>query len=60
MGREERFEKCSKMIKYGGFEGAASYRVLGGRRTFNHLQKTIYTPLYITPPSIGHGRRGNL
>ena len=57
---EEKFEKCSKMIKYGRFEGVASSPGLGSGCTLNNLQKTIYTPLYITLPSIGHGRRGNL
>lgn len=57
---KELFEKCSKMLIYGVFSGVASTLTLGSGRTFNNLQKTIYTPLYISLPSIGYSRRGDI
>jgi hypothetical protein len=56
----EQFEKCSKMWKKRPKYRAASSTRLGSGRTFNILQKTIYTPLYITLPSIGFSRRGKI
>ena len=56
----ELFEKCSKMLIYGAFYGGASTLKLGSGCTFNNLQKNIYTPLYITLPSIGYRRRGKI
>jgi hypothetical protein len=56
----ELFENCSKMLIYGTFIGGASAPKLGSGRTLNHLQKTIYSPLYISLPSIGYARRGDI
>lgn len=56
----EQFEKCSKMWKYRPKKRVASSTRLGRGRTLNILQKTIYTPLYITLPSIGFIRRGKI
>jgi hypothetical protein len=56
----EQFEKCSKMWKYRPKKRVASSTRSGSGRTFNILQKTIYTPLYITLPSIGFSRRGKI
>ena len=56
----ELFEKCSKMLKYRPNNRVASSTGLDSGRTFNNLQKTKYTPLYITLPSIGFIRRGNI
>lgn len=56
----EQFEKCSKMWKYGQKNRVASSTRPGRGRTLNNLQKTIYTPLYITVPSIGFIRRGTI
>ncbi len=56
----ELFEKCSKMLKNRPkIRGASNSRLAIGR-TFNNLQKTKYTPLYISLPSIGFSRRGNI
>ncbi len=60
MGFYELFEKCSKMCKYQPINRGASNSRLGGGRIFNNLQKTKYTPLYISLPSIGFCRRGNI
>ena len=57
-GGDELFEMCSRNIKYGRFERAASSPTLGIGRTFNYLQKNKYRLLDIILPSIGHGRRG--
>lgn len=56
----ELFEKCSKMMKNRPGNRVASSTRLDSGRTFNNLQKTIYSPLYITIPSIGFSRRGNI
>jgi hypothetical protein len=56
----ELFEKCSKMMKNRPKNRVASSARLGSGRTLNILQKTIYSPLYITLPSIGFSRRGNV
>ncbi len=60
MGFHELFEKCSKMMEYRPGNRVASSTRLDSGRTFNNLQKTIYSPLYITIPSIGFSRRGNI
>ena len=56
----ELFEKCSKMMENRPENRVASSMRLDSGRTFNNLQKTIYSPLYITLPSIGFSRRGNI
>jgi hypothetical protein len=56
----KQFEECSKTIKYRLSHRSASHSILGKAAAINKSKKTIYGPLYITLPSIGHGRRGTI